>query len=213
MWPWVAAMTPDPRQRRRHPGEQLSSSRAASFHSFNLMLHSPKHAWVSGPAVEPGWGAKDEPGRQPDLQQQQQQGEGSSTHTAAILGPASSGSAAPPQRSAHHLPLHMRLMRRGEQAVTLFSLLLQLALYSRSVFSLTARQHLHQLALLLLRGVCLAAATLLPTKAWLRWRVPLIAGLRLAIVLVPSQRTARVRRGGLSQCVQQGCECWFVSQC
>lgn len=200
----------DPRQRRRRPGEQLSSTRAASFHSFKPMLHSLKNTSVSGAAVEPGWCAKDEPGRQPDLQQH---GEGSSTspHTAAMLGPASSGSAAPPQRSAHQLPLHMRLMRRGEQAVTLFSLLLQLALYSRSVFSLTARQHLHQLVLLLLRAVCLAAATLLPTKAWLRWRVPLIAGLRLAIVLVPSQRSARVRLGGLSQCMQ-GPACWFVGQ-
>lgn len=93
----------------------------------------------------------------------------------------------PATAAADPLPLHMRLMRRGEQATTLFSMLLQLALYSRSAFTLTARQHLHQFALLLLRGVCLAAATLLPTKAWL------IAALRLSIALVPSQRSAQVR--------------------
>ena len=111
-----------------------------------------------------------------------------------MLGPAAGDGRSPPP-PAHPLPLHMRLMRRGEQATTLFSLLLQLLLYSRSAFTLTARQHLHQFALLLLRGVCLAAATLLPTKASIRWRVPLIATLRLSIALVPSQRSARVRAG------------------
>lgn len=37
--------------------------------------------------------------------------------------------------------LQLRLMRKVEQAVTLFSLLLQLALYARTATALTARQH------------------------------------------------------------------------
>ncbi len=156
------------------------------------MLHSPNPTPVSAAVGEQDRLPEGQAGCQADPQQVEHAPGG---YTAATLGPASGGGAPPTPPLRNPLPLHMRLMRRGEQAVTLFSLLLQLALYSRSVLALTARQHLHQLLLLVLRVVCLGAATLLPTKAWLRWRVPLIAGLRLAIALVPSQRSARVRRG------------------
>lgn len=152
------------------------------------MLHPPKLGAVS---EKDEWRAEDAAGR-PARPQQPAEGDEGSAGPAAMLGRVSGGPG-PATGAADSLPLHMRLMRRGEQATTLFSLLLQLALYSRSAFTLTAQQHLHQFALLLLRGVCLAAATLLPTKVWLRWRVPLIAALRLSIALVPSQRSAQVR--------------------
>ncbi|KAL4448423.1 hypothetical protein ABPG75_005642 [Micractinium tetrahymenae] len=82
-------------------------------------------------------------------------------------------------------------MRRVEQAVILFSLLLQLALYRRAAFDLTAQQHFHQGLLLALRCICLWAFTCLPSRAWLRYRVLLIASLRIAIATVPAQRTAQ----------------------
>lgn len=64
----------------------------------------------------------------------------------------------------------LQLMRRVEQAVTLFSLLLQLALYRRSALALTARQHAYQALLLALRAVCLWACTCLDLRRWLRYR-------------------------------------------
>ena len=82
-----------------------------------------------------------------------------------------------------------------DQAVTLFSLLLQLALLFRSGARLSLLQLGHQGVLLALRGVCLAAATYLPEDAWRRWRVVLIAALRLAIASVPSQRSAEASMG------------------
>ena len=95
-----------------------------------------------------------------------------------------------PVAAAPRVPLHWRLMRRTEQAVTLFSLMLQLTLYSRSALLLSLQQHLHQLALLSLRAAALWAATCLPHAAWLRLRVLIITFLRVAIAAVPSQRTA-----------------------
>lgn len=76
--------------------------------------------------------------------------------------------AVPP--SAAPMPLHLRLTRRMEQAVTLFSILLQLALYTRSATTLTLQQHMQQAMLLALRGVCLMVATYLPTHSWLKYR-------------------------------------------
>ncbi len=73
-----------------------------------------------------------------------------------------------PQRQP--VPLQLRLVRRGEQSVAAFSLLLQSALYLRSAAGLTPLQHLHQAALLLLRASAFAAFTFMPHEAWLRWR-------------------------------------------
>ena len=81
---------------------------------------------------------------------------------------------APPRpqraRSPACAPLRLRLTRHVEQAVTLFSLLQQLALYCHTVRELSARQHMQQAALLALRAGCLALATYLPHRAWLKWR-------------------------------------------
>lgn len=115
---------------------------------------------------------------------------GSSGAGGTIWLPQQPITASPPACS---MSLQLRLMRRLEQTVTLFALLLQLALYSRSALQLTARQHLHQLALLVLRGACFAS-TVWPRSptVWKRWRVLRIAALRLAIACVPSQRSAKV---------------------
>lgn len=75
--------------------------------------------------------------------------------------------AAPP--GSEPVSPRLRLMRRVEQAVTLFSLLLQLALYRRSALTLTARQHAYQALLLALRGICLWVCTCLDLRAWLRY--------------------------------------------
>lgn len=80
------------------------------------------------------------------------------------------GSAALDAPQQQPVPLQLRLIRRGEQAVACFSLLLQAALYCRSAADLTPLQHLHQAALLLLRASAFAAFTLMPHGTWLRWR-------------------------------------------
>lgn len=82
-----------------------------------------------------------------------------------------------------------------EQAVSLFSVLLQLALFARSGGRISLQQLGYQAALLVLRSVCLAAATFLPERPWRRWRVLLIGVLRCAIASVPTQRSAAASAG------------------
>ena len=138
------------------------------------MVHTPTHGSASAAAGEAAWGEAEHGDHLPE------------PLPAAAASPAALEAAPPPGATGPAglaprlplgplatpppLPLFLRLARRGEQAVTLFSLLLQLALYLRSAMELTLRQHVHQLLLAGFRGAAWAAATLLPTKAWLKWR-------------------------------------------
>jgi hypothetical protein len=114
-----------------------------------------------------------------------QQGEGTSGSSGPVpsrLRRATGGAAEPAQQLAADVdganlsgspacaPLRVRLTRRVEQAVTLFSLLQQLALYCHTAAGLSVKQHMHQAALVALRAACLALATYLPHRAWLKWR-------------------------------------------
>jgi hypothetical protein len=117
------------------------------------------------------------------LESAQQQAEGTSGSSGprpSRLRRAAGGAAEPAEQlaadaagasdTAACAPLRVRLTRRVEQAVTLFSLLQQLALYCHTAAGLSVKQTMHQAALVALRAACFALATYLPQRAWLKWR-------------------------------------------
>lgn len=83
-------------------------------------------------------------------------------------------------------------LRLTELVAFVPSVVFQVLLWKKTFATLVLQQHLHQAAIISAQLGVMGMIALMPYRTWLAYRVPILIGLRVAVVSVPSFRSMTV---------------------